>query len=89
MSEQVNHPKHYNAGKIEVIEFIEDQDFGEGFCLGNAIKYIARAGKKDESKRLEDLKKARWYLSRQIEILEAEAENREVIRPNSMNPRGT
>lgn len=85
--EKVNHPKHYNAGKIECIEFIEDQGFGEGFCLGNAMKYIARAGKKDPATKIEDLKKARWYLSRQIEILEANAESREPVRPNDMNRR--
>ena len=83
--EKVNHPSHYNAGKIEVIEFIEDQGFGNSFCLGNAIKYISRAGKKDQSTELEDLKKARWYLSRVIEVLEAKQAGREVIRPNDMN----
>ena len=40
--------------------------WGLGFCLGNAIKYIARAGKKDPAKTLEDLRKARWYLEREI-----------------------
>lgn len=64
----VNHPAHYTDGKIEVIEFIEDK--GLGFHLGNAVKYIARAGKKDPSKHIEDLKKARWYLNREIERLE-------------------
>jgi hypothetical protein len=87
MSDSVNHPSHYNKGKIEVIEFIEDQGFGDGFCLGNAIKYIARAGKKDKSKTLEDLKKARWYLDRQIEILQAVEDDRSPRRPNDMNPR--
>jgi hypothetical protein len=87
MNDQVNHPAHYNAGKIEVIEFIEDQGFGHGFCRGNAIKYLARAGKKAGSDELEDLKKARWYLNRTIEVLEAEREGREVTRPNAMNAR--
>lgn len=63
--EKVNHPKHYNHGKFEVIDVIEDWDLG--FHLGNAIKYIARAGKKTESK-TEDLKKAIWYLKRTIEF---------------------
>lgn len=58
----VNHPSHYNRGKIEVIDFIEDQ--GLSFHLGNVIKYIARAGSKGD--KLEDLKKARWYLDRYI-----------------------
>lgn len=87
MSNTVNHPSHYNAGKIEVIEFIEDQGFGDAFCKGNAIKYIARAGKKAGADELEDLKKARWYVNRVIERLEAAREGREVVRPNDMNPR--
>ena len=64
MSESVNHPQHYCNGKIEVIEAIEDWRLG--FCLGNAVKYIARAGKKDPAKTKEDLQKARWYLEREI-----------------------
>lgn len=61
-SNVINHPSHYNRGKIEVIDFIEDQ--GLSFHLGNVIKYIARAGSKGD--KLEDLKKARWYLDRYI-----------------------
>lgn len=64
MSESVNHPAHYTAGGIEVIDAIEA--WGLGFCLGNTVKYVARAGKKDQAKTLEDLKKARWYLDREI-----------------------
>jgi len=64
MSEQVNHPKHYTDGKIEVIDFIEDKKLG--FCLGNTVKYISRAGKKDPAKTIEDLEKAKWYLEREI-----------------------
>jgi hypothetical protein len=64
----VNHPSHYTDGKIEVIDFIEDKKLG--FCLGNAIKYIARAGKKDPTKEVEDLKKARWYIERRIKEIE-------------------
>ena len=67
MSETVNHPAHYNQGKIEVIEFIEDKALG--FHLGNAVKYIARAGKKDPTKEVEDLKKAIWCINRKIELL--------------------
>lgn len=58
----VDHPSHYNKGKIEVIDFIEDQQLP--FHLGNVVKYIARAGSKGD--KLEDLKKARWYLDRYI-----------------------
>ena len=62
VSNAVNHPSHYNRGKIEVIDFIEDQ--GLSFHLGNVIKYVARAGSKGD--KLEDLKKAQWYLDRYI-----------------------
>lgn len=62
IANMIDHPSHYNRGKIEVIDFIEDQ--GLSFHLGNVIKYIARAGSKDD--KLEDLKKARWYLDRYI-----------------------
>lgn len=75
----VNHPKHYNAGKIEVIEFIEDQDLG--MHLGTAVKYICRAGKKDPSKVVQDLEKAVWYIRRKIELY-----SNKPRRPNEMNP---
>ena len=64
-SDNVNHPKHYTTGKIEVIDFIEDK--GLNFHRGNAVKYIARAGIKDQAKEIEDLQKAVWYLNREIE----------------------
>jgi hypothetical protein len=60
--EKVNHPLHYQGNNIEVIDVIED--FGLGFSLGNAIKYILRAGKKGD--RVEDLRKAIWYIEREI-----------------------
>ena len=66
--DNVNHPSHYTSGQIEVIDFIEDKDLG--FHLGNAVKYISRAGRKDADKTVEDLRKAAWYLNRQIERLE-------------------
>ena len=62
--EKVDHPSHYNAGRIEVIDFIEDQNLN--FNLGNAVKYISRAGKKDPKKFREDLEKAIWYLNREL-----------------------
>lgn len=65
-TEKINHPKHYNMGKIEVIEAVEDWGFGEGFNRGNAIKYIARAGRKNKETEIEDLKKADWYIQREI-----------------------
>lgn len=63
----VNHPSHYTDGKIEVIDFIEGK--GLNFHRGNAVKYIARAGKKNPEKEIEDLKKARWYIEREIKRL--------------------
>lgn len=62
MNDVVNHPQHYTDGKYEVIDFIEEKDLG--FHLGNTVKYICRAGKKDPDKKIEDLKKALWYLRR-------------------------
>lgn len=63
-NDAVNHPSHYTDGNIEVIDFIEDKKLG--FHLGNAIKYIARAGKKDPTKKTEDIRKAVWYLERYL-----------------------
>lgn len=62
----VNHPSHYNTGKIEVIDAIEDWCLG--FHEGNVIKYVARA--KHKGKELEDLKKAAWYFERRIRQIE-------------------
>ena len=63
LASKVNHPPHYNTGKIEVIDAIED--WGLGFHLGNAVKYIARAKYKGNEK--EDIEKAVWYLRRYLE----------------------
>lgn len=60
-------PKHYNRLDPEPIEVIEAWNLG--FHLSNVIKYIARAGEKDPSKEIEDLKKAAWYLDRRIKNL--------------------
>lgn len=71
-NDPVNHPSHYTTGKIECIDFIKDKELG--FCLGNAVKYIVRAGKKDPDKTVEDLQKAVWYLNREIADLKGEDE---------------
>lgn len=63
MNKNVDHPSHYNHGTIEVIDAIEDWNLN--FCLGNAIKYIARCAYKGHKK--EDLEKAIWYLKRELE----------------------
>lgn len=61
--ELVNHPDHYQGNKFEVIDIIEDYELN--FTLGSAVKYILRAGKKDDKNI--DLKKAIWMLEREIE----------------------
>jgi len=65
----VNFPAHYTFSKVEVIDAIEAWELG--FHRGNAVKYIARA--KYKGSELEDLKKARWYLDREIKRLEQDA----------------
>lgn len=70
LEENIDHPSHYNQGKFEAIVVIEDWNLG--FNLGNTVKYISRAGKKDPKKELEDLKKAAWYLNREIQNREKE-----------------
>ena len=74
MKENINHPSHYNSGKFEAIDIIESTGHAEGFCLGNALKYLMRARHKENY--LEDLKKARWYLDYWIKVVE---ENKETL----------
>jgi hypothetical protein len=61
---QVDHPKHYQGKGLEAITVIES--FRLGFNLGNVIKYVLRAGRKGDA--LSDLKKAAWYLKREIDL---------------------
>ena len=66
--EEVNHPDHYlQSTGFEVIDVIEAWDLN--FCLGNAVKYIARAGIKNPEKKKQDLEKAVWYIERVISSL--------------------
>ena len=65
---------HYSKRKYQSTQFIEDCGHGEGFCMGNAIKYLMRARHKENY--LEDLKKARWYLDYWIKVVE---ENKETL----------
>ena len=69
MTEKVNHPAHYNKhpSGVECIQVVEHMSFN----LGNAVKYIWRAGEKGDL--IEDLEKARWYIKREIDKLKAEA----------------
>jgi hypothetical protein len=80
--DNVNRPSHYNSGRIEVIEALEDWRLD--FHCANAVKYVARAGRKDSTKEVEDLQKAVWYLNRKIENLKAAKEQRAPLRPNEM-----
>lgn len=69
--ETVNHPEHYNKGGIECIEGIQSamsEESYKGFLKGNVMKYLWRYESKE--KPLEDLKKAKWYLEKLIELLE-------------------
>ena len=68
----VNHPTHYTAARIEVIDFLEAWNLP--FHLSNTIKYICRAGKKDPGRTIEDLEKAEWYLKRYIGLLKKQGE---------------
>ncbi len=67
--EQVNHPSHYGGkdNPYEAIKVIEAWDLD--FCLGNTVKYISRAGKKEGNNLKQDLEKAMWYLQRRINQL--------------------
>jgi hypothetical protein len=60
----INHPSHYTDGTIEVWDYIKDKNLN--YFLGNAIKYISRAGKKDKNAYIQDLKKAIAYLEKEI-----------------------
>ena len=64
--DSVNSPSHYTEGGIETIDFIEAKKLN--YHLGNVVKYVSRCGLKSDNP-LEDLKKARWYLDREIENL--------------------
>ena len=69
--EQVNHPSHYQFGNDNTYEAIKVIDaWNLGFSLGNAVKYISRAGKKNPEKEIEDLEKAIWYIQHHIETLQ-------------------
>lgn len=81
--DMINYPPHYTSGGIENVDFVMQK--GLNFCLGNVVKYVVRAGKKRsssksitlEAKALEDLKKAAWYLNKEIEFREAQMPKKE------------
>jgi Protein of unknwon function (DUF3310) len=73
--DNVDHPKHYNAGPVETIEIIEQvcahYPGREAFAVGCVVKYLARAPHKGS--KLEDLRKAAWYIDRIIQIVEGKS----------------
>lgn len=69
MSDPVNHPDHYKVGGIETIDFIEAKQLT--YNIGNVVKYITRADHKGNQ--LQDLQKAQWYLTREIQRIEKTA----------------
>ncbi|MCK5235664.1 MAG: DUF3310 domain-containing protein [Deltaproteobacteria bacterium] len=71
--EAVDHPDHYNFGPIECVDYIISCGYGKGFCIGNALKYLARAERKKNP--AEDLEKAKWYSEYARMIMVAEAGN--------------
>lgn len=84
MNDCVNHPSHYETGKFECIEVMEETQGVEAvknFCICNAFKYLYRHANKNG---LEDIKKARWYLDKYIELSErGEIDVRKVIYDNA------
>jgi hypothetical protein len=81
MNDPINHPEHYTQGRIEVIDFIEDQRLD--FHLGNAIKYICRASHKGAYE--QDLHKAIWYLERALSMKSRESQ---IASIKTVDPRG-
>lgn len=75
MANIIEHPEHYTSGGVETIDLIEAKELN--FNLGNVVKYVSRCGKKKskgmtaDAKALQDLKKAKWYLEREISLREA------------------
>lgn len=73
-SDKISHPSHYCEGrKYEPVKVI--QDWGLSFCLGNVLKYLARAGRKYGNTKLQDLQKAKQYLEFEIEGISNESNN--------------
>ena len=80
MGDKVNHPEHYTShpSGVECVQITEHM----GFCLGNAVKYIWRADLKADA--IEDLRKARWYITREIERRLRAAEH--PLAPTGLRP---
>lgn len=72
VSDNVSNPAHYQFNTVEVIQLTEQLNF----CRGNVVKYVARAGNKTSADELEDLRKAAWYLQREIDRVTANRSSR-------------
>ena len=72
-SDMISHPPHYCFSKYEPVKVI--QDWKLDFCLGNVIKYVARAGKKEDNSTINDLEKAKRYIELEIENLKGDSGN--------------
>lgn len=71
--ESIDHPPHYTKGGIETLDFIEAKELN--YHRGNVVKYLVRAGHKPSTPELQDLRKARFYLTREIEMMEKKLPN--------------
>lgn len=73
VGDMVDGPAHYGGkdNPYETVKVIIAWGLDKDYFLGNVVKYVSRAGKKDPNKYLEDLKKAQWYLNKRIELAEA------------------
>ncbi|MBT9132070.1 MAG: hypothetical protein DDT33_00580 [Firmicutes bacterium] len=83
--DEINYPSHYTRGNIEVIDYIEDQQFC--YHLGNAVDYISRA--KHKGHMVNDLRKAIWFISRKIEGEENDHSTRVPKKTTRFDPKGT
>jgi hypothetical protein len=72
--EHIDHPPHYTKGGIETLDFIEAKALN--YHRGNVVKYLVRAGHKPSTPELEDLRKARFYLNREIVMMEKELDRK-------------
>ena len=82
MNDNILHPSHYTYGKIECIDYIIDKEFN--FCLGNAIKYITRAGKKENEEYQKDLGKAITYLQFELNGGHLDEENKLLLKDDNI-----
>lgn len=80
MSDDVNYPQHYTSGDVEAIDAIWATGHGYGYCVGNALKYLHRAGKKSDDP-VQDLEKACWYVNFLLSKLSDKHEDPRASRP--------